>query len=107
MEGITKSCLIKLLDEVCLETGKTSRKEGGPSPSKEVHFAPSCVEGCVSSPDTPPRAGIQKDTPAALFFSYLQLVPCRSSNLAAQLQNFKEHMHTHVHVHALLCVLQV
>lgn len=75
-------------------------------PLKEVHFARSQKEGCVSSLDTPPWAGIQKDTPAALFFSYLQLVPHRSSNLAAQLQTFKEHMHTHVHVHALLRILQ-
>lgn len=53
--------------------------------------------------DTPPRAGIHKVTPAALFGSSLQLVPHRSGYLAAQVQALKEHMHTQRHAHTLTC----
>lgn len=73
--------------------GKQAARKAGPPPQSTALSQPRCwKEGCVCSLDTPPWAGIQKQTHLLIFF--LLIVPTDSpERLAALLQTFKEHMH--------------
>lgn len=104
MEGITKCCLIKG-DEVCLDNGKTSRKEDRPSPSKRYTVLPAKRKGVYPAWTLLPGLEFRKTHLLLYFFhtySWFPTGPVTWQPSSRLLRNTC----THVHVHTLLCVLQ-
>lgn len=100
MEGITENCWIKG-DEVCINNGKTSRKEDRVFAPQRQGLLPAKRKGVYPAGHS--SLGWNSVTPAALLGSSLQLVPHRSGYMSAQAQALKEHMHTQRHAHTLTC----
>lgn len=82
-------------DKICLNSRKTSSKEGRPTPSEYSSLPAWVLEGrvCVQPGHSSLGWNSETDTPADFFF-FLLIVPTDSpERLAALLQTFKEHMH--------------